>query len=117
MESPGAAIKRHEEAGCPFEPIRCLQHENGCKIQISRRLMTSHVEICDYRIIDCPLAPTCKEKIIKKRLLNHLEGAHLKGLFGGGSIQSHLKLLSISLIALCFLSLLINIFFFLHYLS
>ena len=117
LEAPGAAIKRHEETGCPFEPMACQHHENGCNLKISRRLMSSHIEICDHRLIDCPLAPTCKEKIIKKRLMKHLESAHLtKGLFGGESIQSHLKLLFLSLIVLCFFSLLINFFFFVYYL-
>lgn len=118
VEAPGAAIKRHEEAGCSFEPITCLQQENGCKMKVSRRLMTSHTEICEYRLIDCPLAPNCKEKVVKKRLLNHLEAIHLtKGFFGGRSTESYVHLLFIALIILCFLSFIINIFFFLYYLS
>ena len=118
LELPGAAMKRHEESGCPFEQILCPQHESGCTLKSSRRLMSSHVETCDYRKIDCPLAPTCTEKIVKKHLMNHLEKVHLsKGFFGSGSLQSHLKVFAISLIALCILSLLINFFFFLQYLS
>ena len=87
-------------------------------MKVSRRLMASHVEICDFRLIDCPLNPNCKERVVKKRLLNHLETVHIKkGFFGGKSSQSYFNLLFIALIVLCFLSFIINIFFFIYYLS
>lgn len=118
VESPGAAMKRHEENGCPFEPIPCIQKNNGCKMKISRRLMTSHVDSCDYRFIDCPLAPTCKERIVRKNLLNHLESNHIrKSVFGGQSARSYINLLFIALVVLCFLSFIINIIFFFYYLA
>ena len=116
VELPGAAMKRHEDAGCPYETIYCSKSENGCKMMISRRLMASHVEHCEYRLVDCPLAPSCKEKVVKKRLLNHLETVHItKGLFGRPN-DSFSNLLLIALFLLCFLSFIINLFFFLYYL-
>lgn len=118
VEAPGAAIKSHEEFGCPFEHIACINKENGCKMKISRRLMASHVEMCDFRLINCPLNPNCKERVVKKRLIDHLETIHItKGFFGGKSSQSYFNLLFIALVVLCFLSFIINILFFVSYLS
>jgi hypothetical protein len=118
VEAPGAAIKSHEEFGCPFEHIACINKENGCKMKISRRLMASHVETCDFRLINCPLNPNCKERVVKKRLIDHLETIHItKGFFGEKSSQSYFNLLFIALLLLCFLSFIINIIFFVSYLS
>ena len=117
VELPGAAMKKHEDDGCPYEMIYCSKRENGCKIMISRRLMSSHVENCEYRLVNCPLSPSCKEKVVKKRLLNHLETIHIsKGLFGRTN-DSFSNLLLIALVLLCFLSFIINLFFFIYYVN
>ena len=115
VELPGGAMKKHEEAGCPFEMIHCLKRKNGCKLMISRRLMSSHIQNCEYRLVDCPLSPSCKEKIVKKRLLNHLETFHIKKGIFGRTDDSFANLLLIALVLLCFLSFIINLFFFLYY--
>ena len=100
-----------------IELMNCKYKNLGCPRTLIIKDKDFHENACEYRLVDCPLSPSCKEKIVKKRLLNHLETFHIKkGIFGRTN-DSFSNLLLIALVLLCFLSFIINLFFFLYYVN
>ena len=108
LELAGAAMKRHEESGCPFEPLPCELKGNGCTALVSRKMMQRHAEKCDFRMIECPLTPTCNEKIVKKFVMQHLQDAHLSSIIMNG-IRIDQRLFIVVLVV-CMLSIVINFY-------
>jgi len=105
LELTGVEIRRHEQEGCPHQPIPCPL--KGCAALISRARMKTHQEKCDYRLIHCPLSPgSCDQRVAKVSLLKHLQDDHLsfKGIF---TIDRNLFFI---LLCLCVLSLLFNLY-------
>jgi hypothetical protein len=103
VELVGNLLKRHEDNGCPYEPVNCDYDHRGCEEQISRSKKPDHLQFCEYRLIDCPIA-NCKIQIVQKRLVSHMRDRH----FGLFSSTDHL---GSYLFLFCLISLLINFLF------
>lgn len=56
-----SSMLEHIETKCMFCEVTC-KHE-GCEIKIERRLLSSHLEICEYRIEPCSY---CDQRIRAK---------------------------------------------------
>ena len=73
---------QHENGRCPFEPVNCDFDHRGCTETVSRAKKIEHLEICQFRLVDCPI-PKCKMQIVKKKLINQTQDTevlrHLKG--------------------------------------
>jgi len=111
LELTGPAMKRHEKEGCPHEPLPCRLKVNGCKARVSRKSLASHQDKCDFKLIACPLAPKCEEKIVKKFLMQHLQDCHLSAT--SFSFLSGIKIdqsTFIALLVLCIVSILFNVY-------
>ena len=104
-------IRRHEEDGCPYEPLACENADLGCTAQIPRKAVQEHAEKCEFIPASCFL-PSCQEKVSKKMLLHHMQGQHLS-IFSGGCLDAKVLLCLLLII----ISLLINLVFFYDYYS
>ena len=104
VELIGHLLVQHENGKCPFEPLKCDFDHRGCVETVSRSKKLEHLEICPFRLVDCPI-PKCNMQIVKKKLVPHLQEVH-------GRPDSDLNR---TLMFLFLLSVLLNIFFLLLY--
>ena len=62
LELTGQDLFRHEAEECPYEPMACDFYHRGCKEKVSRAKKSDHLQLCDFRLVDCPM-DDCKEQI------------------------------------------------------
>jgi len=111
LELIGSEMKAHERQGCPYEPLACQLKEHGCTALVSRGLLATHVEKCEFKLIPCPMAPQCEQKIVKKFLMDHLQDSHLTTTSTFLSIGIKIDHSTfIALLFLCIVSILFNVY-------
>ncbi len=75
LELIGNLMRRHEEEGCPYEPVKCENKEFGCEQKISRNKRGEHKGVCEYRLVNCPIE-NCKMSVVHKKLVVHIQQQH-----------------------------------------
>ena len=54
---PYGKLEDHATTKCAFRLTACTH--KGCKVQVPLRDLDSHLETCDYRIVECKVCKTC----------------------------------------------------------
>ena len=105
VELIGYLLIQHENGKCPFEPLNCDFNHRGCVEKVSRAKKREHLQLCPFRLVDCPI-PECKVQVVKKKLIHHLKESH-------GNTETLISNRTIMILFL--ISVLLNIIFMLVY--
>ena len=64
-------LEEHFSKDCPKEVISCIYSGNGCDLKLPREEINNHINICEYRTVQCKNNCGCKDLIIYKSQQEH----------------------------------------------